>query len=234
MYNGVTNITFLMQKPKIPAGLKLSPELQSRLLQNAKTKADVLAVTDFPAVVDKTAVTTGGVVNSSELSPDMASAVNVVDGSKRETNEHEKATSKEAQRKKNRNKANVPMTPGVSIKEAFDVTYAVHRLEEEAPLQMKARLHNLLNSQQTPEPNKLNNAAGPEIDLEAICEEVKAKYGNRRPNAAAPTDQSFNSINDGSPNFQLNLDKATLLGRRKYKKDFDLNIEKVPIIVQEK
>ncbi|RIB07935.1 kinase-like domain-containing protein [Gigaspora rosea] len=127
------------------------------------------------------------------------------------------------------------ISPGISLKEAFDVSCAVHRMEEEGVKRRKIKiggggqkagalnpfkkLNITLNEDDvsddddsTPEHFINNNASANHMTAN---DPIKMKTGTRKV-AGIPSSSTKHS-KEGSKrfNFELNMDKATLLGRRR-------------------
>jgi serine/threonine-protein kinase RCK2 len=121
------------------------------------------------------------------------------------------------------------LSPGISLKEAFDVGYAVHRMEEEGARKRKMKLGK--SKALNPFKGKLNlNAMDDDDDDDddqtsssttiqqapivpsSTNEPVKTKTGSK---FAFMQPASHNKETPRRLAFELNLDGATLLGRRK-------------------
>lgn len=93
-----------------------------------------------------------------------------------------------------------------SMKQVFDVSYAVHRMAEERTSRRKDRRRQLMEGE-----NEGNNATNPRCAYEDMSQHSKM----------ASSEVSSNSIRfqKTKPVFELNMDNATLLGRRKNQQD---------------
>jgi len=121
------------------------------------------------------------------------------------------------------------LSPGISLKEAFDVSYAVHRMEEEGARKRKIKLAGQGKSKPlNPFKGKLNlnamddddddDETSPSTTIQQVPivpsstnEPVKTKTGK----FAFMQPASQNKETPRRLAFDLNLDGATLLGRRK-------------------
>lgn len=127
------------------------------------------------------------------------------------------------------------LSPGISLKEAFDVSYAVHRMEEEGARKRKIKLGGK-GGPLNPFKGKLNlNAMDDDDDDDdatgSSSTVQQVPIGKTAPNSTAnervkkKTGPKFTFMQPASSNkhkeasrrggFELNLDSATLLGRRR-------------------
>jgi len=112
-------------------------------------------------------------------------------------------------------------SPGIAtLKEAFDITYAVHRMEEEGPRRNRGGLLPGLNEEDGE-------------DDEAIVMEASKKYGSKGANQLADGRAGVRDLGGNTRQkktakqsagtsaghgFELKMDDATLLGRRKHQR----------------
>lgn len=119
------------------------------------------------------------------------------------------------------------LTPGISLKEAFDVSYAVHRMEEEGARKRKIKLGGGLGKSKALNPfkGKLNlNAMDDDDDDDGDTTVQQVPIVPSNSNANEPvkmkTGSKFGFVQHSSSipkrfAFELNMEGATLLGRRK-------------------
>ncbi|CAG8812555.1 22797_t:CDS:2, partial [Racocetra persica] len=121
------------------------------------------------------------------------------------------------------------ISPGITLKEAFDVSCAVHRMEEEGAKRRKIKMGGgqkagALNPFKTLNANLNDDEVSDDETSASMMEQVnpttakepiKMKTGTRK--GGIISSNSAKNSKEGSKrlNFELNMDRATLLGRRR-------------------
>ncbi|CAB4401473.1 unnamed protein product [Rhizophagus irregularis] len=127
------------------------------------------------------------------------------------------------------------LSPGISLKEAFDVSYAVHRMEEEGARKRKIKLggksgplnpfKGKLNLNAMDDDDDDDDATGSSSTVQQIPIGKTAPISTANERVNKKTGSKFTFMQPALPNkhkeasrragFELNLDGATLLGRRR-------------------
>ncbi|CAG8504249.1 9093_t:CDS:2 [Acaulospora colombiana] len=112
------------------------------------------------------------------------------------------------------------LSPGISLKEIFDVGYAVHRMEEEGARKRKVKMGGGKFGALNPFKNKIIHQMNDDDDLSDDDGESSSQVSSREV-ASAPNEslkiKAGTKSNERSrrTTIELNLDGATLLGRRR-------------------
>ncbi|CAG8604569.1 423_t:CDS:2 [Cetraspora pellucida] len=120
------------------------------------------------------------------------------------------------------------ISPSITLKEAFDVSCAVHRMEEEGAKRRKIKMGGgqkagALNPFKNLTANLNDDVSDDETStstLEQVIhttakEPIKMKTGTRKGGVIPSTSAKHSKEGSKRLNFELNIDRATLLGRRR-------------------